>query len=465
MSALTTDYLIIGSGAFGMAFADQLLTETDADMAIVDRHHMPGGHWNDAYSFVRLHAPSAFYGVGSRALGSNRIDESGFNKGYYELASSAEITSYFDRVMRERFLPSGRVHYFPMCDHLGNGRFRSCLSGEVHEIKFRRKLVDATYFNPSVPSTHTPSFEIAAGVKLVTPNALPNMASKHEDFVILGGGKTAMDVAVWLLQMGAKPEQICWIVPRDSWLINRDTVQPGEAFFHHNAGGQACQFEAAALATSVTDLFERLEGTGQLLRIDQAVRPTMFRGATISTIEVEMLRTIRNVVRKGHVRRIERDALLLERGETESTPNALYVDCTARGIGHGPTVPVFNGNRITLQMVRAGLFCFSAAFIAHIEGDYDDEAEKNELCLPIQVARSDLDWLHLTLADLRRGRRWGTNKALRRWVSEHRLSGSGAGSADGSAHGPEAERIRERLREARPKAEANLARLVAELGG
>ena len=104
---LTTDYLIIGSGAFGMAFADQLLTETDADMAIVDRHHMPGGHWNDAYSFVRLHQPSAFYGVGSRSLGSNRIDESGFNRGYYELASGAEVTSYFEQVMKERFLPFG----------------------------------------------------------------------------------------------------------------------------------------------------------------------------------------------------------------------------------------------------------------------------------------------------------------------------------------------------------------------
>jgi hypothetical protein len=138
---LTTDYLIIGSGAFGMTFADQLLTETDVDMAIVDRPHMPGGHWNDAYSFVRLHQPSAFYGVGSRPLGSNRIDESGFNKGYYELASGAEVSSYFERVMQDRFLPSGRVHYFPMCDYLGDGQFRSCLSGAVHEVRFSEQSV------------------------------------------------------------------------------------------------------------------------------------------------------------------------------------------------------------------------------------------------------------------------------------------------------------------------------------
>jgi hypothetical protein len=60
----------------GMNIAHQLLTETNANIVVVDRHHVPGDHWNDAYSFVHLHAPSAFYGVGSRQLGSNRIDVS-----------------------------------------------------------------------------------------------------------------------------------------------------------------------------------------------------------------------------------------------------------------------------------------------------------------------------------------------------------------------------------------------------
>ncbi len=39
---LTTDYLIIGSGASGMSFADQLLTDTNANIVIVDKHHLPG---------------------------------------------------------------------------------------------------------------------------------------------------------------------------------------------------------------------------------------------------------------------------------------------------------------------------------------------------------------------------------------------------------------------------------------
>ena len=66
MKELKTDYLIVGSGAMGMAFADTLLTETHCDMVIVDRHAKPGGHWNVAYPFVRLHQPSSFFGVASR---------------------------------------------------------------------------------------------------------------------------------------------------------------------------------------------------------------------------------------------------------------------------------------------------------------------------------------------------------------------------------------------------------------
>ena len=46
-NTIDVDYLIVGGGAVGMAFADSLLTETTATMAIVDRHHRPGGHWND----------------------------------------------------------------------------------------------------------------------------------------------------------------------------------------------------------------------------------------------------------------------------------------------------------------------------------------------------------------------------------------------------------------------------------
>ena len=60
---LSTDYLVIGCGAMGMAFVDTLLDENPkADIIMIDRYAKPGGHWNMAYPFVTLHQPSAYYG-------------------------------------------------------------------------------------------------------------------------------------------------------------------------------------------------------------------------------------------------------------------------------------------------------------------------------------------------------------------------------------------------------------------
>ena len=148
MNPIETDYLIIGSGAVGLAFADTLIDESDAHITMVDRHGKPGGHWNDAYSFVTLHQPSAFYGVNSLELGSRRKDSFGANKGLYELASGPEINGYYDRVMNHKLLPSGRVAYHPMCNFLGDGEFESILSGERTQVTVRKKVVDATYFSP-----------------------------------------------------------------------------------------------------------------------------------------------------------------------------------------------------------------------------------------------------------------------------------------------------------------------------
>ena len=59
MQVIETDYLIVGAGAAGMAFADSLIAECDVDVVMVERRHCRGGHWNDAYPFVRIHHASA----------------------------------------------------------------------------------------------------------------------------------------------------------------------------------------------------------------------------------------------------------------------------------------------------------------------------------------------------------------------------------------------------------------------
>ena len=175
MQHIETDYLVVGAGATGLAFADTLVTETQAHVTLVDRHGAPGGHWNDAYAFVGLHQPSAFYGVNSLELGQGLKDTVGVNQGLYELASGPEVSSYFDKVMHQKLLPTNRVVYRPMSNHLGDGLFESVLTGEKTQVHVRKKLVDATYFAPSVPATHTPKFSVAPGAWVLPPGALPQL--------------------------------------------------------------------------------------------------------------------------------------------------------------------------------------------------------------------------------------------------------------------------------------------------
>lgn len=457
---IETDYLIAGAGAVGMAFADVLLAESDADVVIVDSHHKPGGHWNDAYPFVRLHQPSAFYGVGSRALGSGKRDAVGLNRGLYELASGAEVSAYFDDVMQQQFLPSGRVRYFPMCDYTGGGRFVSRLTGEAHTVTAKR-FVDATWLKTSVPSTHTPAFTVADGVHFLTPNALPKLASPAPQYVIVGGGKTGIDTALWLLEQGVDPARIVWIMPRDAWLLNRRKTQPGIEFFEHSIGAQADQMQAIAEAESLEDLFDRLEAAGVMLRIDRDVPPQMFHGATVSEAEVEALRRIEGIVRMGRVSAIAPGRITLAEGTLGIEDGAVVIDCSASAIPNRTIKPVFEGGTITPQTVRAYQPVFSAAFIAHVELVFRSDAVRNQLCAVVPLPDTLTDWLHMTAANYANQFRWSQDPGLRQWLRNNRLDGFAklASEIDPGDTGKRA--IMARLRAHAGPAMANLQKLAA----
>lgn len=473
MKQIETDYLVIGSGTAGLAFADTLLDETDAHITIVDRHGKPGGHWNDAYSFVTLHQPSAFYGVNSMALGTGRKDTMGLNAGLYELASGPEVAGYFDRVMHHKLLPSGRVSYHPMCNYLGGQQFESMLSGERTQVQVRRKVVDATHLSPSVPSTHTPRFHVAPGVRLVPPNALPQLgcgsreAKLPRHFVIIGAGKTAMDAAVWLINSGAPPGAIHWVMPRDSWLVNRVTTQTGPEFFNAAIGGQADQMEAFAKATSTDDLFARLEACSAVLRIHRDRKPTMFHLATTTPAEVEVLRSIEQVIRMGRVQAIEAGQLVLDQGCVPMPVDALYIDCTASAVEvrENEVQPIFQGDRIVLQLVRLPQPAFSAALVAYVEAHYTSDAEKNRLCATVPFPHTMAGYARSMRVNMANQFHWGQDKELRQWVRASRLDGFGKLMSGIAPQDTEKQDIMARFREQAVAAMANLPRLMAADAG
>lgn len=459
---IETDYLVIGAGAAGMTITDALLSRSDATVTLVERRHAPGGHWVDAYPFVRLHQPSAFYGVDSVPLGRDAIDTSGLNAGFHEAAGADELRAYFAHVMQEHFLPTGRVRFFPCSDYLGgegdSHHFVSRLSGARQEVRVRRKLVDAAYLEGDVPATSRPPFEVDEGVRCIVAGDLTRLAGHSGPFVVIGAGKTAMDTCVWLLTNGVPASSIRWVKPREGWWLNRRFHQPRTGLPEFYAG-IGLQLEAMAHARSVDDVFLRLEADGFFLRVDPTVMPTMLHGAILSEAELVLLRQITDVVRLGRVQRIARDSMVLDDGEVATPADAVHVHCAARGLAQRPLRTIFEPGRLTVQPIMWGFASHQFALLGMAESMIGSEDEKNRLCRPIHYWDQSADYLTAYMALLAHERVRAGCPALAAWARESRLNPLGR-LGEYRDHAVVVE-TRGRLKELGPTAVENVSRLLA----
>ncbi|HTW09577.1 MAG TPA: NAD(P)-binding protein, partial [Acidimicrobiales bacterium] len=280
---MNSDYLVVGAGASGLAFADVLVSEADVEVTVVDRQAAPGGHWLHAYPFVRLHTPSSYYGVNSLPLGEDRVDRTGENAGFYERATGSEVREHFAQA-GERLAQTGRVRLLMRHEHLGQGSdgeaVRDLETGEVIEVSPSRKVVDARYLEGSIPATHTLPFDVDPNARVIPVNDLPGVAGSASSYTVLGSGKTAADACIWLLANGVSPDRIRWVRPRDAWFYDRSNFQPLEQV-GAVMEGISLDAEAAALASDVGEVFERLEAAGRLVRIDPSQPATMYRGTML----------------------------------------------------------------------------------------------------------------------------------------------------------------------------------------
>jgi hypothetical protein len=411
---LEADYVVVGAGAAGMAFTDALIDHADVSVVMVDRRHGVGGHWLDAYPFVRLHQASAFYGVASTPLGDGRIQQDGPEAGLHERATAPEICAYYERVLRERMVGSGKVSFYPNCEYLGEGRFVSRLSGRSYQVAGRRRVVDASYLAPHIPATTPAPFATADGVDVVPVKELVNLARAPAQFVIVGAGKTATDACIWLLGNGIDPGAICWVRPRDPWMLNRAVVQPEPAVFISMA---ADVFEATAQAASPDDLFCRLEQGGVMLRIDRSVTPTMAKTPTLAQWELDQLRTVDDVVRLGHIKRAEPTRLFLDEGEVAIAQDAVIVHCAASGLRYRPLVPIWGRESITLQPIRSGFPCFGAAMAGYVEATLSDDDEKNHFCPPSPLPNTPTDWARMQVLGGRASASFTSHPDIKDWAN------------------------------------------------
>jgi len=413
------DYLVIGAGATGMAFTDALVDHSDAHVALVDRRHGVGGHWLGAYPFVRLHQSSTFYGVASTVLGGGRVQQQGPETGLHERADQAHICAYYSELLEQRLLPTGRVELFSGCEYDGDRTFVSRISGERFEVPERCRIVDARYLAPDIPAELPPRFGVTDGARVVPVNDVVRLEEAPSQYVIVGSGKTATDACIWLLGRGVDPDTICWVRPRDPWMLNRALIQPDPAIY---LGMVADMMQACGAAGSLDDLFLRLEDAGIMLRIDRSVTPTMAKAPTLGAWELELLRSIENVVRRGHIATAHRGRIDFEDGSISIADDALVVNCAADGLKMAPRVPIWQPEAITPQPVRAGFPCFGAAITGYVEATRDDDAEKNRLCPPSSYGNTLADWATMNVLGMANAASFGSEPDIKDWSNRVALN-------------------------------------------
>jgi len=386
---LECDYLVIGAGATGIAFVDEILWMSrgkNVKVILVDKRAKPGGHWVDSYSFVRLHQPAAWYGVNSRALGIGGAD----------LSSKAQILSYYELVI-EDFISSGRFSYFPQCEYLGDGNFRSLLDENLmYHVKVLRKIVDATLMITHVPATKSPEYKVSEKINLIPINCLADIKRAWKRYVVIGAGKTGIDALLFLIDNRVNPEKISWIVPNDSWYLCRDKFEDLD-----NLSDSFCDIMDNVIASKdVNEVYLRGEKLGHYLRLDKNIWPTKMRAATMSTNEINKIKSVHQIIRKGRINYINENSIVFKNGEIVPTDeNTLHIDCSTAGSKFPPVKEkIFDGNTINLQMVQIPPSCTSAAMIAALELSFPtDEAKKNSLCKPFNAPQLPSQWFELNL--------------------------------------------------------------------
>jgi len=415
---LDADYLVYGAGAMGMAFVDALLKEKPVKVVMVDRHSQPGGHWNDAYPYVRLHQPSRWYGVNSRIL--ERTDDE------LELASRSEILAYYEAVM-DNMISSGSVQFFPMCSagDVRSHTFHSLVEpSKTYEVHARAKVVDATYMSVEVPSISDPRqagrFKVDEGVELVPLNDLTKCGYARQRYVVIGAGKTGMDAVLWLLRNSVDPDRIHWVMPRDSWIVKREVFRISDFL---NVVDVMGALDASTSSKTIEEYCLGLEKSGYLTRLDENVQPSQYKCATVSDDEIQQLRRIEHIIRLGRVSHLKKDRIELQKGVVEMAEGALYVDCSTDALATRPSVPVYQGGHITLQSVAVCQQVFSAALLGFVETIDGSDDEKNGLCRPVPHPDVPEDMARCEMQTQLNYMAWTKNAKIAKWIKQSRLWG------------------------------------------
>jgi len=319
---ISCDYLVVGSGAVSIAYIDTLLTELPSvKIVLIDQKAAPGGHWNDAYGFVKLHAASMLYGVASRQLEGNwlKLIMTKFMLPWTHRATKLEILDYFQTIVDEK-VAAGQLEYYPSSQYdfssSSSKTHKFSTSGDAdktgtditYEVGVRIKFVNGVLGMNEVPSRAPLRFPVDEGVRVMTSDDIYNRhledksfgKNKQRHYIILGAGKTGMDAIIYLQRnMGVKESQISWVIPNDVWMLLRDKGQGTPWSWARALLENDCDRDKAALA---------LEEQGKFVRLSKDFQPTKLKFPVIGSDELTYLRKVSKFIRLGRVTGIRQNA-------------------------------------------------------------------------------------------------------------------------------------------------------------
>lgn len=408
------DYLIIGAGISGLSFADTLLREREAKIAIVDRYPGPGGAWNSVYAHAELAQDPNRYGLPTFTIAQHLAVQQ--RSATHNIISQSDLLDYFSAIMKDHILSTGRVQYFPNSEHLGNGLIRNKENGKTTRFQVSQKIADTARAANWSKNESVPCLRYDKNIRVISPHALaslpPALIKSHTSICLLGAGGAATDSALYLLSLGVPPASIAWVKPRETW------------FLDPAMSGPLIALDLARLvrqASTDQQLLAQLEASRHLLRICGDEAPAMYHGDIRTEPDIAPLRKIERVIRKGHVHRISEIGLMLDSGIEPMPPRTLFVDCTAGPVLRRKPPRIFSENKIILQACCLADPGFSARIIAAIEVMEHANDTKNALCVPIARPDAPLDLLESLLTSLSNLERWRSHLSLRHWLATYQL--------------------------------------------
>ncbi len=371
--------------------------------------------WVDTYDFVRLHQPYRIFTAGNIRW---KLDE---HTGH--LATRDEVLDHLRHcaeVARMKVDLEQRFGWEYVEHAEANGAVAVTLRGPDgrSETLTTKRLIKA-YGNNVVPSSPLP---ISSGaVRSTTPEELPVVIANHPEdsgpIWIIGGGKTAMDVAL-MLRRECPGRELNMVAGSGTMFSRRETFFPT---------GKRRWYGGTRINAMLREVALRFDGTNErevaawflgTYGISPSGDPTSFFGAYLSDAERADVRAVLHRIEPGHLEDVvdmtDGPALVFRDGRSLAIPaDGWVVNCT--GYLAKPEHPYepfasSSGNVLSIQLrssVTGPFTSFAGYYLTHLlfrgklaaaglyELDVEDLGTKS---------RSAIIWASITLSMYNLGR-------------------------------------------------------------